>query len=136
MKRTVIYRVSCPYNHNKIFLIKKYQCGHYYLNQEVCGYVFNRRYVRTSKRWIEEIFKYSDHRSARVQLEEYICHKRYRDAVEQSKEEDCSEELQKLSEQLMEIHKKADNSIRLFCVQNILNRAVLFGYSYKLFCLM
>lgn len=57
MKRTVIYRVPCPYNHNKIFLIKRYPCGHYYLNQEVCGFVFNGRYVRVSRRWIEEIFK-------------------------------------------------------------------------------
>ncbi len=57
----------------------------------------------------ESLYKwlmYRDHRSARVQLEEYICHKRYRDAVEQGKGKDCSEELKKLSEQLMEIHKK------------------------------
>lgn len=57
MKRTVIYRVPCPYNQNKIFLIKRYPCGHYYLNQEVCGFVFNSRYVRVSRRWIEEILK-------------------------------------------------------------------------------
>lgn len=55
-----IYRVPCPYNNNKIFLIKHYTCGHYYLNQEVRGYVFNRRYVKTSLRWIREIFREMD----------------------------------------------------------------------------
>lgn len=67
--KVVIYRVPCPYNNNKTFLVKKYKDGHYYLNQELfCNTFengvpvykrqrFNRQFVRTSKRWIDEILK-------------------------------------------------------------------------------
>lgn len=49
---------------------------------------------------------FSDHRSAKVQIEEYICHQRYREAVEKGKREDCSEEFEKLKERLADIYKK------------------------------
>ncbi len=51
----------------------------------------------------EKLYKwlvFKDHRSARIQNEEYIRRMR-----EQGEVEDCSEELQKLSEQLIDIYK-------------------------------
>lgn len=69
MRKVTIFRVPCPYNANKTFLIKKYKDGHYYLNQElfvmcfVDGVLtykrerFNRCYVRVSRRWINEMLK-------------------------------------------------------------------------------
>lgn len=58
MIKGFVYRVQCPYNSNKVWLVKKYKNdNHYYLNQEVCGRIFYKKYVRVSKSWINEIMK-------------------------------------------------------------------------------
>lgn len=58
MIKGFIYRVQCPYNNNKVWVVKKYKSdSHYYLNQEICGYTLNKKFIRTSKRWINEIMK-------------------------------------------------------------------------------
>lgn len=54
-KITLIRRQD-KYNPEKIWLIKKYSDGHYALNQEICGFIKNKSYQRTSKARLEEIF--------------------------------------------------------------------------------
>ena len=55
-RKYTIYRIVCPYNNYKIFVIKHYDDGHYYWNAEVSGYMKNSRFTRTSKRWIKEVY--------------------------------------------------------------------------------
>lgn len=59
MKNYDIYRVPCPYSNSKVYVIKRYKCGHYYLNEEISGFLFNRRFVKTSKHWITELLKFN-----------------------------------------------------------------------------
>ncbi len=53
--KVIVYRFKCPYNDKKTWIIKRYPCGHYYLNQMICGRLFNKRFVRISKWYIENI---------------------------------------------------------------------------------
>ena len=59
MKKCDVYRVPCSYNSNKVYVIKHYKCGHYYLNEEISNFLFNRRFVKTSKHWIKELLKFN-----------------------------------------------------------------------------
>lgn len=51
-----ITRVRDGYNSNKVWIIKKTKCRHYYLNQEICGRMFYSKFVRVSKRYLEDLF--------------------------------------------------------------------------------
>ncbi|MCM1524037.1 MAG: ABC transporter permease [Ruminococcus sp.] len=56
----------------------------------------------------ESLYKwlmYTDHRSAKVQIEEYIAHQRYRELKEKSKDSDGSE-TQELAQKLRDIYEK------------------------------
>lgn len=44
------------FNPNKVWVIKRTKCRHYYLNQEICGKMFNSRFIRVTKKHIESIF--------------------------------------------------------------------------------
>ncbi len=55
--KVIVYRFKCYYNDNKIFVIKHYPCGHYYMNQEVYGSLFNKRFVRVSKRYLNNVLE-------------------------------------------------------------------------------
>lgn len=59
MAKYNIYRVLCPYDSSKVYVIKRYECGHYYLNQEISGILFNKRFVKTSRYWINELLKFN-----------------------------------------------------------------------------
>lgn len=53
--KVIVYRFKCPYNGNKTWVIKHYPCGHYYINQEVFGSLFNKQFVRISKWYIDNV---------------------------------------------------------------------------------
>lgn len=48
-----ITRIQDKYNPNKVWIVKRYKCGHYYVNQEICGRLFYHRFTRMKKEaWI------------------------------------------------------------------------------------
>ena len=51
-----IIRVTDKFNPDKVWVIKRTKCRHFFLNQEICGRMFNSRFVRVSKKHIENIF--------------------------------------------------------------------------------
>ena len=51
-----IIRIKDFYNPNKVWVIKKTRCRHYFLNQEICGRMHNKRYVRVSKKHLLDVF--------------------------------------------------------------------------------
>ncbi len=56
----------------------------------------------------ESLYKwlmYKDHRSTRTQIEEHICHQRYREAKARGQDDDGTK-LQELAQQLLDIHEK------------------------------
>lgn len=62
-RKYVVYRVPSTWN-SVTFIIKHYSDGHYYINEELpvfyqrTGSLLNKRFVRTSKRWLKEMFNY------------------------------------------------------------------------------
>ena len=44
------------WNPSKIWIIKRYSCGHYTINQEIKGRLFYNRFHRVRKSHIEAIF--------------------------------------------------------------------------------
>ena len=50
-----ITRITDTYNPNKVWVIKRTKCGHYYVNQEIYGRKFYSAFQRTTKRYIKEI---------------------------------------------------------------------------------
>lgn len=41
------------YNPSKVYLIKRYRCGHYYMNQTIDGKIFYKRWLSTNKSHVE-----------------------------------------------------------------------------------
>lgn len=54
-----VIKIVDKYNSNKIWIIKIYSCGHYYVNQEICGRLFNRSFRRLTKSFIKSILDLS-----------------------------------------------------------------------------
>lgn len=52
-----IKRITDRHNARKVWIIKRYKCGHFYVNQEICGRVFYPAYRRLTKRFITEILE-------------------------------------------------------------------------------
>jgi len=50
-------RVHDMHNHDKVWIIKRYRCGHYYVNQEICGRLFYPKFQRMTKEQINSIFE-------------------------------------------------------------------------------
>lgn len=50
-----ITRVVDPYNSNKIWIIKKSKCHHYYLNQENSGRLLNKGFKRVTRKMLLDI---------------------------------------------------------------------------------
>lgn len=46
-------RIPDKYNSNKVWLVKRYVCGAYYVNQEVNGRVFYKRFTKTTKKYLQ-----------------------------------------------------------------------------------
>lgn len=51
-------RIVDQYNPLKVWLIRKSNCGHYYLNQEVSGRVINKAFGRTTLNHIKSVCNY------------------------------------------------------------------------------
>lgn len=51
-----ITRIIDEYNPDKIWVIKRYADGHYYLNQEIKGRKLNRKFYRVTKWQLDAIF--------------------------------------------------------------------------------
>ena len=45
------------YNPNKIWIIKKTPCGHYYINQKICGKLFYSSYRKVTLNFIRDILE-------------------------------------------------------------------------------
>lgn len=41
------------YNPLKIWVIKRYKCGHYYVNQKICGRMYYDRFSKTTRRQLK-----------------------------------------------------------------------------------
>lgn len=50
-----IIRKTDRHNKDKVWLIKRYPSGNYYINQEICGRTFYNGYVRTTAKHIAEL---------------------------------------------------------------------------------
>lgn len=53
-----MWRITDKFNPHKVWIIKKYKCGHYFWNQEICGRKQNTMFVRTSKRFIKDVLSW------------------------------------------------------------------------------
>lgn len=49
-----IIRIPCKYNPLKVYLVKVYSDRHRYINQEVNGRIFNKRWARSTEKHIKE----------------------------------------------------------------------------------
>lgn len=47
-------RIADSFNSNKVWLVTKSYCRHYYMQQEVCGRIIGKK-VRTTKRHLIDI---------------------------------------------------------------------------------
>lgn len=47
------------FNPKKIWIVKRYSCGHYYVNQQIAGKVFYRKFQRTTKYHLNDIGVFS-----------------------------------------------------------------------------
>lgn len=52
-----IIRIQDKYNPHKVWIIKRYNCGHYAVNQEICGKIFYKGFQRMTKRHINEVLE-------------------------------------------------------------------------------
>lgn len=57
MNTTKIVRIQDKYNPNKVWLIKRTKCGHYYLQQEIKCRLFYKKFTRITKKWLNLDFK-------------------------------------------------------------------------------
>lgn len=54
-----IKRITDRYNSQKIWIIKRYADGHYYLNQEICGRK-SHGFVRSQKWYIKQVIDWME----------------------------------------------------------------------------
>ena len=52
MKTTI--RVQDQYNENKVYIVKVYNCGHTYVNQEIKGDIIYSKFIKTTKSHLKE----------------------------------------------------------------------------------
>lgn len=50
-----ILKIQDKYNNSKVWVIKKTACGHYFMNQEICGNMFYNRFTKTTKKHLKQI---------------------------------------------------------------------------------
>ncbi len=50
-----ITRIIDKYNPHKVWIIKRTKCGHFYVNQEICGRKFYTAFQRLTKSYIKEV---------------------------------------------------------------------------------
>ena len=51
-----IIRLQDKWNSQKVWIIKRYADGHFYLNQEINGKLFYARWTKTSRSYLENLF--------------------------------------------------------------------------------
>ena len=54
-----IFEVQDAYNPAKVWIIKRYKCGHYAVNQNIAGRKFYRRFTRLTAKYLAEIIGFS-----------------------------------------------------------------------------
>lgn len=50
-----VIRIPDRFNSRKVWLVKRYKSGNYYLNQEICGQTFYNGFVRVTKKFLAEL---------------------------------------------------------------------------------
>lgn len=53
MKKVI--EIQDKYNPQKVWIIKRTSCRHYYINQKVCGRIFCPHFQRVSKAFINDV---------------------------------------------------------------------------------
>lgn len=48
------------FNSNKIWIVKEYKCGHFYMNQSIGGVIFYKKFVRVNRSWLNQLFLISE----------------------------------------------------------------------------
>ncbi len=61
--------IQDPYNGKKVWLFKKYACGHVRMNQEICGVKIQRGYRNVKIKTLRDLFAEG---SAREQLLKFL----------------------------------------------------------------
>jgi hypothetical protein len=51
------YKITDKYNNDKVWLIKVYKCNHVYFNQTIKGLIFNPKYTKTTKKWLNNLLE-------------------------------------------------------------------------------
>ena len=48
-------KIVDKYNSSKVWIVKRYECGNYYYNQENSGRMLNKKFTRTTKAFLVEL---------------------------------------------------------------------------------
>lgn len=59
-------RIPARINPNKVWLIKCYPSGNYYINQEICGKTFYNGFVRTTKKFVAELLNRKENENVKA----------------------------------------------------------------------
>lgn len=51
-----VFRIKDRFNENKVWLVKRYKSGNYYINQEICGKTFYKKFVRSTAKHLTGVF--------------------------------------------------------------------------------
>lgn len=51
-----ITKITDKYNPHKVWVIKHYPCGHFYINQEISNRLFYKAFQRATKEFINSVF--------------------------------------------------------------------------------
>lgn len=50
-----IVEIQDKHNDLKVWVIKITNCGHYYMNQKICGRLFYPKFERTTRRFLKQL---------------------------------------------------------------------------------
>lgn len=50
-----VIRIPDRFNSRKVWVVKRYKSGNYYLNQEICSQTFYNGFVRVTRKFLAEI---------------------------------------------------------------------------------
>lgn len=51
-----VFKIKDRFNEKKVWLVKRYKSGNYYINQEICGKKFYKSFVRSTAKYLTELF--------------------------------------------------------------------------------
>jgi len=52
MSKLIVIEIVDKYDDHKVWVIKKYECGHYYSNLKIKGRICYSKFIRTTKKYL------------------------------------------------------------------------------------